>query len=871
MRIMSTDKKPPRATNTRTIRGAKTKGVKAKKTTSSSKDSTAKNSAAFKSAGSKSKPTKKPPVKKIESKKTEFKKTATKKSVAQKTTAKNSKKQSQSSVKKLSIKRRLWSWFWRLSVVGMVALSIYLVYLDSQVRSQFDGNKWTLPAKMYARPLSIYPGLLLSPQQLQAELQWNDYKAVTHVVTPGTYNRQGDEWIIYRRAFSFADRNEDARKIRLSFSAGRVDSLSIEGKNQGLVRIEPQYIGGIFPAHHEDRELIALQDVPSELVAALVAVEDRGFFDHYGISVRGILRAMKANVAAGRTVQGGSTLTQQLVKNFFLSNERSLQRKAKEAFMALLLELHYSKEDILQAYLNEAYFGQSGRRAIHGVALASRFYFAKNVQQLSLSEIALLVGMVKGPSYYNPFRHPERAQARRDIVLNVMEELNIISSSQRMNAQNERVHVAESGRAGQREYPAFIQLVKRQLQSDYRLQDLQNTGLRIFTTLDPWIQHAMETSVKQHVEKLEKQAGFDKPILEAAAIITSVDGAEVRAIVGSKRVQYFGFNRALDAQRSIGSLAKPAVYLTALESGSYNWSSIIDDKPVSVSGQDGSLWQPRNYNKKSNGQVFMVDAMSRSLNQSTARLGMSVGIDKVVKTFNRLGMERHIPPYPSILLGSLSMSPFETTQMFQTYASGGFAMKPRAIQALTTSDNQVLTSYAMEGRQVYSPELMENLRYGLQQVVVQGTGKRLARTFNTTKIAAKTGTSDDQRDAWFAGFDDRHLGVIWVGRDDNKPMPFTGASGALPIWQNIFKQAGLEPLTPIADLDWSWVNAYGLAVDEDCGGLREMPFMPGSSAGQQVSCRNANPDSAPRIDGAEKSKPEKNTKEEGGSWFDWLF
>lgn len=809
------------------------------------------------SAGAQKAATKKPAAKKPTAAKKKVAKAATKPTAtAKKTPLKNAS----------NIKRRIWSWVWRLGVITGIALSVWLVYLDAQVRSQFDGNKWTLPAKVYARPLSLYPGLLLSPQQLKAELQWNDYKAVTHVVSPGTYGKDGSDWVIYRRAFSFADRNEDAVKIRLSFSAGRIDRLYVAGQSQGLARIEPQYIGGIFPAHHEDRELIALQDVPPELVAALVAVEDRAYFDHYGISIRGILRAMKANMAAGRTVQGGSTLTQQLVKNFFLTNERSLQRKIKEAFMALLLELHYSKEEILQAYLNEVYLGQAGRRSIHGIALASRFYFAKNVQQLNLSEIALLVGMIKGPSYYNPFRQPERARARRDVVLSVMEEVKVISTAQRINAQGQDIQVAKSGRAGQREYPAFIQLVKRQLQTDYRLQDLQNTGLRIFTTLDPWLQHSTEKSVQQHIAKLEKQIGYKQPTLEAAAVVTSVDGAEVRAIVGSRRVQYFGFNRALDAQRSIGSLAKPAVYLTALASGRYNWSSIVDDKQVSVAGQDGSLWQPQNYDKKDYGKVFMVDAMSKSLNQATARLGMQVGISQVVETFERLGVEKNVPAYPSILLGSLAMSPLEATQMFQTYASGGFAMKPRAIQALTTSDNQALTSYALDGRQAYPPELIENLRFGLQQVVVQGTGKRLARTFGTTKIAAKTGTSDDQRDAWFAGFDDRHLGVIWVGRDDNKAMPFTGASGALPIWQGIFKQAGLEPLTPLVNLDWSWVNIYGLAVDENCGGVREMPFMPGSLAGKKVSCRKANPDAAPQIDGAEE-----NNKKGGGSWFDWLF
>lgn len=793
-------------------------------------------------------------------------KSSTKKTAPKKTAANKKKPTSRPTNKSpRSWKQQVWSWLWRLSILFILALGVWLVYLDAQVRSQFDGNKWTLPAKVYARPLSLYPGLLLSSDQLKAELQWNDYKAVSHVVIPGTYGREGRDWIIYRRAFSFGDRNENAVKIRVSFADGRIDQLSVSGQPEGLVRIEPQYIGGIFPAHNEDRELIALQDVPPALVAALIAVEDRAYLDHYGISIRGILRAMKANIAAGRTVQGGSTLTQQLVKNFFLTNERSLRRKVKEAFMALLLELHYSKEEILQAYLNEVYLGQAGRRSIHGIALASRFYFAKNVQQLDLSEVALLVGMIKGPSYYNPFKRPENARSRRDVVLNVMAELNIISAAERINAQGQPVLVAKSGRAGQREYPAFIQLVKRQLQTDYRLEDLQNTGLRIFTTLDPWLQHATETSVQQHVAKLEKRAGFSKPTLEAAAVVTSVDGAEVRAIVGSRRVQFFGFNRALDAQRSIGSLAKPAVYLTALTSGRYNWSSIVDDKAVRVAGQDGSLWQPQNYDKKDHGKVFMVDAMARSLNQATARLGMKVGIGQVVDTFERLGVERTIPPYPSILLGSLSMSPLEVTQMFQTYASGGFAMKPRVIQTLTTSDNKVLTSYAVEGRQAFSPETMEILRYGLQQVVVQGTGKRLAQAFNTTKIAAKTGTSDDQRDAWFAGFDDRHLGVVWLGRDDNDPMPFTGASGALPIWQSIFAQSGIEPLTPLVDLDWAWVNAYGQPVFEDCGGIRKMPFKSGSLTGREISCGDNKGASGVQIDSVEKEK------QGGGSWFDWLF
>jgi penicillin-binding protein 1B len=760
------------------------------------------------------------------------------------------------------------TWFWRLLFVGFLGLSVWLVYLDAQLRSQFDGNKWALPAKVYARPLMLYPGLLITPQQLQAELKWNDYQPVSHVLNPGTYGREGDDWIIYRRSFSFYDRTEAAVRIRLSFKYDRIAEVQVDGINQPLARIEPQYIGGIFPAHHEDRDLIALKDVPPALVAALVAVEDRAFFEHYGISVRGILRALKANIAAGRTVQGGSTLTQQLVKNFFLTNERSLSRKIREAFMALLLEFHYSKEEILEAYLNEVYVGQSGRRSIHGIALASRFYFAKNVEQLQLEEIALLVGMIKGPSYYNPFRNPERAEQRRNVVLAVMQELNIISEAQRIRAQGMPVKVSASGRAGQREYPAFIELVKQQLQQDYRLEDLQNEGLRIYTTLDPWLQHAAEQSIQSHLTQLESRYGYKKPVFESAAVISSVDGAEVRALVGSRKVQFFGFNRALQAKRSIGSLAKPAVYLTALNSGRYDWASIIEDKPVKVAGQDGSLWQPRNYDKKDHGPVFMADALALSLNQATARLGMKVGLGRVADTFEKLGAGS-VPPYPSILLGAIAMTPLQVSQMFQTYASGGFYMEPRAIQSVTTADGQILTSYALQSQQVFSPQQIENLRYGMQQVVVKGTARRLARTFDTHDIAAKTGTSNDQRDAWFAGFDNRHLGVIWVGRDDNEATRLTGASGALPIWENIFRRVGVEPLAPLAELQWAWVNRNGQVVDEDCDAVRRLPLLPQRLQQQRISCDDAS-DNGMAVD-ADRDLDNSDKESSGSSWLDWLF
>jgi penicillin-binding protein 1B len=557
---------------------------------------------------------------------------------------------------------------WRRLLVfgGLAAIllfGIWLVYLDAKVRAEFDGKKWALPAKVYARPLTIYPGKSLSAEQLRAELHWADYTRSSGAHRVGSYDERGERWFIYRRAFPFWDGAEATRRLIIRIHDGHITELADEQGDLALVRLEPQYIGGIFPAHNEDRELIQLSEAPAQLVAALVVTEDKAFFDHLGVSARGIARAMMANLRAGDTVQGGSTLTQQLVKNFFLTNERSLQRKIQEALMALLLERHYSKEEILQAYLNEVYLGQAGRRAIHGFGLASRFYFGKPLNELQTSEIATLVGLVKGASFYNPRRHPERAKERRDLVLGLMAENGIISTGERILAQGQPLATASPRRAGQREYPAFLELAKDQLQRNYRLTDLQSEGLHIFTTLDPWIQHAVEDAAANQLSLLERRQPKLRDQLETAAVITSVDGGEVRALLGSRKAEFFGFNRAIAAQRSIGSLAKPAVYLAALDSGRYHWGSLINDQAVTVAGPSGQLWQPKNYDHQSHGEVPMVDALAYSYNQATARLGMQVGLQKVVDEFAKLGVEQPLPPYPSLLLGAISMSPLDVARV----------------------------------------------------------------------------------------------------------------------------------------------------------------------------------------------------------------
>lgn len=750
------------------------------------------------------------------------------------------------------VRRRWWAWPLRLCLLALVILSVLLVFLDAQVRHHFDGRKWNIAAKVYARPLLLYPGLTLSAEQLRAELQWADYREQRGTPTPGTFEYSNDVWRIHRRAFSFWDGAEGHARITMQLSKGVVQSLWVGATEQPMVRLEPQYIGGIFPQHNEDRELVTLDQVPPLLVAALIVTEDKSFLTHSGISLRGIARAFLANVQAGGVVQGGSTLTQQLVKNFYLSSDRTLVRKGQEALMAVLLELHYSKSDILQAYLNEVYLGQAGRRSIHGFGLAARFYFGKSVADLSTAEMATLVGLVKGASFYNPRRHPERAKERRDLVLSLLAAEGIISDAERRTAQAEPLVTADAQRAGQREYPAFLAFAKRQLQQDYRLHDLQNEGLLIFTTLDPWIQHALEASTQQHLQALEQQNPMLRNELESAAVVTSVDGGEVRAMLGSRRAEFFGFNRALDARRPLGSLVKPAVFLTALQSGNYHWGTPISDDPVYVAGVADDLWQPRNFDRRHHGDVPMVSVLARSLNASTVRLGMNVGLAPIAKTIKDLGLVSSVPAYPSLLLGAIDVSPLAVATFYQTIAAQGFYTPLRTIESVATSEGQVLSSYAIRGEQRFQASDMQWLRYGLQEVVEQGTAQRL-RPHLPGPVAIKTGTSDGQRDAWVAGFDQHYSTVIWVGRDDNSPMPFAGSRAALPIWQGLYQRIGVQPLPDFTEMDWLPVDTNGQVYAAGCTGT-VYPFSQQRLPSVQ-SCK-----------GARHSSEEKKR-----SWFDWLF
>lgn len=728
--------------------------------------------------------------------------------------------------------RRWWPWLLRLSLVGLVIFGGWLVYLDATVRAKFEGKRWAIPAKVYARPLEIFDGKPLTLAGLQSELEELGYRRGSRLDGPGSYVLRNGWVELHTRGFKYPDGVEPPTAVSFRIDDGVVLDFTARSAETYAARLDPLLIGGIFPAHREDRILVKLDEVPELLTKTLLSVEDRHFYEHHGIAPLSIARALWANIRAGRVVQGGSTLTQQLVKNFYLTNERSLMRKANEALMALLLDAHYHKDEILEAYLNEVFLGQSGARAIHGFGMASQFYFGQPLRELSPERIAMLVSIVKGASYYNPRRYPERVLGRRNWVLDRMAAEGLISEANAIHYKGRPLGVIERPSYSDARYPAFMDLIKEQLVREYQEEDLQSEGLRIFTTLDPIVQAQAEKSLRDGIKGLEAgQRGMD---LQGAVVVTSTVSGDVVALVGGKETEFAGFNRALHAVRPIGSLVKPAVYLAALmQPERYNLMSPLQDQPFMIRLEDGQTWQPKNYDGQVYGEVRLHEALARSLNLAVVRLGLDVQLPKVVDTLQRLGIERPIRPYPSLLLGSLSLSPLEVARMYQTIASSGFNTPLRAIHAVTTAEGDLLSRYPFETEQVIPHDAIHLLQYAMQEIMREGTGRSLYnRVPESLAVAGKTGTTNDQRDSWFAGFTGDHLAVVWIGRDDNGPTRLTGASGALRIWADLMgslPEHGFTMAKP-DNVEYLWVDGRtGLLSEEHCEGSRYMPFIQGSA------------------------------------------
>src|SRR5918992_2927468 len=717
-----------------------------------------------------------------------------------------------------------------IAVVGFVS---WVLWMDYTVRTKFEGVRWALPARVYARPLELYAGLTLSAEEFILELNALGYRQVQRLTGPGEYRYTGSAVDLIARGFAFWDGIEPSKTLHVRFNGRRL--VSFKDPHQAhpltLVRLEPIEIGKIYPNHNEDRVLVRIKEVPSKLLQALIAVEDRGFYRHRGIDPKAIARALLANIRAGRIRQGGSTLTQQLVKNFYLSEERTITRKFTEVIMALLLERRYSKDEILEVYLNEIYLGQEGLRAIHGFGLAAHFYFGVPLNELKIHQFALLAALARGASYYDPRKHPERALKRRNHVLAVMIERGLLGADEGNRLMHEPLGVMPKPRTPSNSpFPAFMDLVRRQLARDYDEEDLRTEGLQIFTTLDPQRQFKSEQALAERLSRLEKQRGWPEGRLQGAVVVTGTETGEVLALVGDRDPRYAGFNRALNAKRPIGSLVKPAIYLTALtQPERYDITTTLNDTPLTLKNGGGTVWVPRNYSGTFYGAVPLHRSLAQSYNLATVRLGMDIGVTEISRTLRELGVEGTIPAYPSLFLGAIDLSPLEVGQMYQTLASGGFYTPLRAIREVLTAEGKPLQRYGLAIKQVIEPAPSFLINYLLTEVVKQGTARALAAELpGVMPLAGKTGTTNDLRDSWFAGFGSDVLAVVWVGRDDNQPAGLSGASGAMRVWSHLMKRISPSPLqlTPPTDIEWRWIDRIsGRQTDPECPGASAYPFM----------------------------------------------
>jgi penicillin-binding protein 1B len=714
---------------------------------------------------------------------------------------------------------------------------LLLIYLDARISSTFSERMWELPAKVYARPLELYPGAALDAAQLAWELDTLGYRAVQQVRQPGQYSRSGDRFELYTRGFDFADEREPARRLNLAIAQGRISTLRAAGRDIPLMRLDPLQIGGIYPRHGEDRLLVQLPDVPDTLIGALLAVEDQRFYQHWGFSITGIGRALLSNLRSGRVVAGGSTLTQQLVKNYYLTPERTLWRKLNELLMALLLEARYAKNEILESYLNEVYLGQEGARAIHGFALAAEHYFQTPLWQTGLHQQALLVGMIKGPSLYNPLRNPERALARRNVVLDAMHAEGVINAEQALVAKAMPLQINRRPRLRDA-FPAFLDLVRRQLREEYRDEDLASLGLRIFSTFDPLLQRELERSTAAALARIDPQN-----TLQSASVVSRVDNGEVAALVGGREARYAGFNRALDARRPAGSLLKPAIYLAALsDSKRYTLASSVDDSALSVDLPNGTQWQPRNFDRSFRGEMPLYLALAESRNVASVRLGLELGLPQVMRTLRMLGLERPLPEVPALLLGAGEYAPIDLLAMYQTIASGGFRMPLRSIRDIVDAKGRPLRRYPLNYERTLDTRAVHLLHYALRASVHEGTARGLARYLPADfAVAAKTGTSDEGRDTWFAGFSGDLLTVSWIGTDDNRSTALTGSNAALHVWGEFMAASATRPLAyrMPAGVSVHWVDLNtDTSAAPHCDNPKLLPFIDGSEPRGRSACNS---------------------------------
>jgi penicillin-binding protein 1B len=735
---------------------------------------------------------------------------------------------------------RIKDFLWRHSaglattvMVVFVAFLGFVGYTYITVTKKFDSSRrWDLPSRVYSDATPLVPGMTYPRSLLEPKLNHVGYHEVKErVANPGEYRYVDGNLEIYLQNFDYPDIEFHAMSVLIDFEDSTVKAVRRldDGVTLRGVRIEPELITSIYNNEMEDRLPVKLAAVPPVVYNAIISSEDKNFFNHKGVSVRGTVSALIDDIRSGSIKRGGSTLTQQLVKNLYLNPERTWGRKAHEILMAILLELRYEKPEILEAYLNEIYLGQNGAVQMVGVEQASQVYFGKHVTYLTLPEAATLAGIIPSPNVYSPLAHRERAKERRDLVLKLMRDQGKITPDQYDAAVASPFVVNRFPRTS-RSAPFFVDLVLKQLRETYPETQLKTEGLRIFTTLDTVMQRSAEQALDSGIESLNKRYAHIRksPVPLEGVVVTIQPGTGyVKALVGGRNYSKTQFNRAIQAKRQPGSLFKPFVYVAAMDPArgrnALTAATVLDDSPISVRSGN-AVWQPQNYDLRFHGHVTVREALAHSYNIPAVRAAIDAGVPNVVKEASAIGIQSRLEPYPSIALGAFEVTPLEIAYAYSAFANLGVKAEPISILAVATRDGKLLESREVKMRRVAPSDVCYVMNDVLKDVLNYGTAGKARGLGFERDFAGKTGTTSNYRDAWFIGYSPRILSLVWVGFDDGHSVRLGGGDACVPIWTaHMNRIVGTVP-----DVDWRRPDDVVERQVDPESGMLATPYCPTS-------------------------------------------
>ncbi len=679
----------------------------------------------------------------------------------------------------------------------------YHYALQNEVIQRFAGRHWSIPSRIYSDSTLVYPGLDLGAIGFSQRLARLNYHGVKSRGLPGrgeyVYDRAHGRFVIFLHRFSYPYEEFPGEMVELRLSGGTITAMRDVGSGKPIysMQLEPELLSGIFQGSWEQRRLVRLSTIPPAMIDAILAAEDHRFYEHHGVDVVRTVKAAYIDFTSGHLRQGGSTLTQQLMKNFFLNSQRTYRRKIKEAMMAYIAERLFTKDEILENYINDIYLGQRGQEGIYGVWEASEFYFTKTPADLTIGEMAAIAGMISSPNRLNPLRHPELARTRRNEVLGLMLQDGYISKAAYDTAVTEPLHPRETF-TETNDAPYFVDYVKHELAARYPVDVLTGEGLRVFTTLDVHMEKLAEQAVDENLDELEAKyprlrRKEEQDRLESALVSLEPSTGKIRAMVGGRNYRQSQFNRIMQSRRQPGSVFKPVTYLAALdetlEGGPDRFlpTTFIEDEPFTWTYGDMS-WTPKNYKDRYFGRVTLEFALQESLNSATSRLANAVGLDRVRAMAAKLGFG-DLPAYPSIVLGGIEVSPMQVADAYAIFANQGLEVEPYAVTAVVDQNGRVIQGHELTAAQVLTPQVTFMLDFMLENVINHGTGIGARRLGFKRPAAGKTGTTNDAKDAWFAGFTPNLLAVVWTGFDQKEVLNLTGAEASLPAWTRFMKAA----------------------------------------------------------------------------------